>query len=38
MIADQEKRSRDMVEFQCLENPFRGGRAGPVIKGEVEVA
>lgn len=38
MIADQEKRSRDMVEVQYLKNPFRGGGAGSVIKGEVEVA
>lgn len=37
MIADQEKRSRDMVEVQYFENPFRGGGAGPVIKGEVDV-
>jgi hypothetical protein len=37
MIADQEKCSRDMVEVQYLENPFRGGGAGPVIKGEVEI-
>ena len=37
LIADQEESGGDPVEVQYLENPLRGGGAGPIIKGEEKV-